>query len=478
MSVPQATRTLAAVMVLPPLLHRILTETPALRRAYLVGGCVRDWRLGRAVKDFDIEVFGLGYPELVRALERWGRVDLVGRSFGVAKLTGPDREQFDFSVARRDSKTAPGHKGFSVELDPGLEPEEAAARRDFTVNALMFDPRTGETLDFFGGQADLEQGVLRHTSGAFVEDPLRVLRGMQFAARFRLVGAPETLELCRSIRHSHAELAVERIREEWLKWATRSVKPSLGLRFLADSGWIENYPELAAMIGTPQDPEWHPEGDVFVHTGHCLDALVDLPAWREADDTARAVYALAVLLHDVGKPSTTARAERHGHVRIVSPGHESAGIGPAETFFDRLGLQNVLRERVPPLIRNHMSCHTHWSDHAVRRLAKRLEPENIAGLCTVMTADHMGRPPKPAVVPPGVVELLERAAALRVRDEAPKPILLGRHLRERGVPPGPAMGELLASAFEAQLDGKFHDLAGALAWIDQSTQASLHPPVQ
>jgi tRNA nucleotidyltransferase (CCA-adding enzyme) len=471
LSAPTTTTTLGRVVNLPPLLHRILTETPALKRAYLVGGCVRDGLLGRAVKDFDIEVFGLGYPELVRALEPWGRVDLVGKSFGVVKLSGPDKSQFDFSIARRDSKTAPGHKGFSVELDPGLSPEEAAARRDFTINALMFDPRSGETLDFFGGKADLEKGVLRHTSDAFTEDPLRVLRGMQFAARFQLVAAPGTLELCRSIRHTHAELAVERVRDEWLKWATRSTKPSLGLRFLADSGWLENYPELAAMVETPQDPEWHPEGNVFVHTGHCLDALVTLPAWQEADDTGRAIYSLAVLLHDVGKPLTTARAERHGQERIVSPGHESAGLPPAEAFFDRLGLPNILRHHVPPLIRNHMSCHCAWTDHAVRRLSKRLEPGNINGLCVVMTADHMGRPPKPAVVPAGVTELLERAAVLRVRAEAPKPILLGRHLLERGLPSGPAFGELLKTAYEAQLEGKFDDLEGALRWLSTTAAA-------
>jgi tRNA nucleotidyltransferase (CCA-adding enzyme) len=462
------------VVELPPLLHRILTETSALRTAFLVGGCVRDGLLGRPVKDFDVEVFGLDYPQLVKALERWGRVDLVGRSFGVAKLTGPDREQFDFSIARRDSKTAPGHKGFSVELDPALDPEEAASRRDFTINALMFDPRSRELLDFFGGRSDLEKGLLRHTSRAFTEDPLRVLRGMQFAARFELVAVPETLDLCRSIRHTHMELAVERVREEWIKWATRSVKPSLGLRFLADSGWLDNYPELAALDGTPQDPEWHPEGNVFVHTGHCLDALVKLPAWRDADDTTRAVYSFAVLLHDIGKPLTTARAERHGVERIVSPGHESAGMVPAEAFFDQLGLQNVLRDRIPPLVRNHMACHTHWTDQAVRRLAKRLEPETIHGLCAVMTADHMGRPPKPAVVPAGVVELLERAEALRVQAEAPKPILLGRHLLERGLSPGPRIGELLASAYEAQLDGAFADLDGALAWLDRATALPGH----
>lgn len=452
-------------MTLPPFLGQVLRETPALRRAFLVGGCVRDSLLGQPVKDFDVEVFGVDYPELVAGLKRWGRVDLVGKSFGVAKLSGPDREQFDFSIARRDSKTAPGHKGFSIDLDPSLEPKDAAARRDYTVNSLMFDPRSGEVLDFFGGQRDLEAGILRHTSAAFTEDPLRVLRGMQFASRFGLVGAPETLELCRSIRHTHSELPPERLREEWFKWASRSVKPSLGLRFLAESGWIENYPELEAMMRTPQDPEWHPEGNVFVHTGHCLDALAGLEEWQKADETGRIVLSLAVLLHDVGKPQVTHEAERHGRIRIVSPGHEEVGVSIAEGFFNRLGLPNVLRDRVPPLIRNHMACHTNWSSHAVRRLARRLEPENIADLCTVMTADHMGRPPKPAIVPEGVVELLQRAHDLHVKDSSPKPVLLGRHLLELGWKPGEAMGEMLKAAFEAQLDGAFHDVDGAVAWV-------------
>ncbi len=452
-------------MTLPPFLDQVLKDTPALRRAFLVGGCVRDSLLGKPVKDFDVEVFGVDYPELVAGLKRWGRVDLVGKSFGVAKLSGPDREQFDFSIARRDSKTAPGHKGFSIDLDPSLEPKDAAARRDYTVNALMFDPRSGEVLDFFGGQRDLAAGILRHTSDAFTEDPLRVLRGMQFASRFGLVGAPETLALCRSIRHTHSELPPERLREEWFKWASRSVKPSLGLRFLAESGWIENYPELEAMMRTPQDPEWHPEGDVFIHTGHCLDALVGLEEWQTAHETGRIVLSLAVLLHDVGKPQVTHEAERHGRIRIVSPGHEEVGVSIAERFFNRLGLPNVLRDRVPPLIRNHMVCHTNWSSHAVRRLARRLEPENIADLCTVMTADHMGRPPKPAIVPEGVVELLQRAHELQVKDSSPKPVLLGRHLLELGWKPGEAMGEMLKTAFEAQLDGAFHDVDGAVAWV-------------
>src|ERR1051325_2542919 len=177
-------------MNLPEELVRLLREVPALARAYLVGGCVRDSLLGIAHKDFDLEVYGVDYETLARQLSAHGRVDLVGKSFGVIKFSSRDGAQWDFSLPRRDSKTSAGHKGFQIEFDAAIAPQEAASRRDFTVNALMYDPRTGEYLDFFGGQNDLEKRVLRHTSAAFVEDPLRVLRGMQFVARFDLTPAP------------------------------------------------------------------------------------------------------------------------------------------------------------------------------------------------------------------------------------------------------------------------------------------------
>jgi tRNA nucleotidyltransferase (CCA-adding enzyme) len=290
---------------IPVELRRVLAETPELGRAYLAGGCVRDWLLGRAGHDYDVEVYGIGYERLVEALSRWGRVDRVGRSFGVVKLTVSGRTTYDFTVPRRDSKVGLGHKGFEVAFDPELTPAQAALRRDFTINSLLYDPRRGELLDFVGGQADLRGRILRHTSEAFLEDPLRVLRGMQFAARFGLGAAPETLALCRRIRGSHGELARERIWDEWLKWAVRAEVPSAGLRFLRDTGWLAHYPELEALVGTPQDPEWHPEGDVFVHTGHCCDALAGLAEWQGLDATSRAVYMFAVLAHDLGKPATT-----------------------------------------------------------------------------------------------------------------------------------------------------------------------------
>jgi len=457
---------------IPPNLLRLLRGAPELAEAYLVGGCVRDRLLGLPNKDFDVEVFGLDFERLAAVLGPWGRVDVVGRSFGVAKLTVAPGETYDFSLPRRDSKVAPGHRGFAVTFDAGLEPRAAAARRDFTINALMWHVRRGELLDFFGGEADLRAGLLRHTSAAFDEDPLRVLRGMQFAGRFRLTGTPETLALCRGIVARQSELAVERIREEWFKWAERSVEPSAGLRWLRDSGWIVHSPELAALPGVPQDPEWHPEGDVWTHTLHCLDALVSLPEWQSADPAGRRLLSFAVLCHDFGKPSCTRTEMRDGRVRTISPGHEAAGGPLAHSFLERLQAPESLTTRVVPLVENHLAHLQEASARGVRRLANRLAPATLAELMTVITADAFGRPPHPRVEPPGLVRLRAQTRDLHLASQAPRPILLGRHLLERGFRPGPEFREILDAAFEAQLDGAFADLDGARRWLDMRSGES------
>jgi tRNA nucleotidyltransferase (CCA-adding enzyme) len=333
----------------------------------------------------------------------------------------------------------------------------------------MFDPRTGEYLDFFGGRDDLQKGVLRHTSSAFIEDPLRVLRAMQFAARFDLSPAPETVELCRSITHTFPELAVERVGMEWFKWAVAGRRPSAGLRFLRETGWLRHFPEIAALDGTPQDPEWHPEGDVFTHTCHCCDALAELSEWRVADETTRRVLMFAVLAHDFAKPQTTKEVEHEGRKRIVSPGHEEEGGPLAESFLTRIDAPNEIKERVVPLVKHHLAHLQQVSDRAVRRLANFLQPATIAELCLLMTADHFGRPPKPRIIHEGVLELRAKAEELRIRNSAPKPLLQGRHLIAQGMEPGKHFGSLLSEAFEAQLEGEFADLDGALKWLEGRT---------
>ena len=211
-------------------------------RAFLVGGCVRDTLMDRPCKDFDLEIYGLSAEGVRSALLGSFELDLVGASFGVMKV---HHHPVDLALPRRENKIGAGHRGFLVETCPDLSFAEAAARRDFTINAIMLDPLTGEFLDPWNGRSDLKQGILRHVSEHFSEDPLRVLRGMQFSARFGFRFAPETVRLCETL--SQNELAGERIGSEWEKLFRKGVTPSRGLEFLKQCRWIRFYPELDAL---------------------------------------------------------------------------------------------------------------------------------------------------------------------------------------------------------------------------------------
>ncbi len=445
-------------------------------RPRLVGGCVRDWLLGLEPKDFDVEVFGLDFEQMGRALAPFGATDPVGRSFGVLKVRLGGNE-YDFSLPRRESKTGAGHRGFAVEPEPDLSEADAAARRDFTINAIAYDPLERRIIDHHGGERDLRAKVLRHTSAAFVEDPLRVLRAFQFAGRFDLTLAPETTALCRSIKAAFHELPLERVWGEWDKWCTKSVKPSAGLAVLKQSGWLSHFPEIAALDGLPQEPEWHPEGDVFVHTGLCLDALVTLPAWQEGDAHTRRVLALGVLAHDFGKATTTHQAERRRQIRWVSPGHEAAGGPITETFLPRIGAPLDLVGHVRPLVVHHLAHHQgmmNLRDTTVRRLARKIHPATIDNLVAVMTSDHLGRPPFVShEALRRIHDLRDVAHRLAVAQEAPRPIVLGRHLIALGMNPGPHFKPALEAAFESQLDGAFGDEAGGIEWMRNYLRA--HP---
>jgi tRNA nucleotidyltransferase (CCA-adding enzyme) len=461
---------------IPPLpgdLRSMLEAVRRVGRPRLVGGGVRDWLLGLPSKDFDIEVAGIGFEGLRQALAPFGATDVIGRSFGVIKVRGSEGSEYDFSLPRRESKTGAGHRGFAVEPDPTLGDADAAARRDFTVNAIAMDPFTGEVIDPFNGRDDLRARVLRHTSAAFSEDPLRVLRAFQLAARFDFTLAPETAALCREISPAFAELPVERVWAEWDKWAVKSARPSRGLEVLEQTGWIRHFPEVAALRGTSQEPEWHPEGDVLTHTAHCLDALVSLGEWISAPPARRRLLSFAVLAHDFGKPSTTQHAERRGKMRWVSPGHEAAGTPLAESFLRRIGAPLELDAPVKALVAHHLAHHHggtgDYSDTQVRRLARKLAPATIDDLAAVMAADAMGRPPlSPTDVLALIGRLRARAQALALEASAPRPIIQGRHLIALGRKPGPGFKAVLDAAFEAQLDGVFADEAGGLSWLTAS----------
>ena len=241
-------------------------------RALVVGGWVRDHLLGVRAKDVDIEVSGLPAERLEALLAGFGRVHAVGRAFGVFRVGGID---VDFSLPRRDSKRGPGHRGFHVAPDPSLDFAAAARRRDLTINSIGIDPLTGEVLDPHGGRRDLERRVLRATDPErFPEDPLRGLRVAQLAARLEMTPDEELVALCRTLDPS--ELSGERVFDEFAKLLLRAAKPSIGFHVLADTGQIRFFPELDALRGVPQDPEWHPEGDVWVHTLMVLDVAASL----------------------------------------------------------------------------------------------------------------------------------------------------------------------------------------------------------
>ena len=424
-------------------------------RALLVGGCVRDAYLGGSAKDADLEAFGVEPARLTAALESRFAIDLVGQAFCVVKIKGLP---LDVSVPRRESKSGLGHKGFTAEADPSLTFEEAAHRRDFTMNAMGFDPLSGEWLDPYGGRGDLDRRRLRHVSNRFAEDPLRVLRGVQFAARFRLKADPKTAALCRTM--TMEGLAKERVFDEWKKLLLLGEKPSLGLEFLRQTGWTGYFPELEALIGTPQDPEWHPEGDVWTHTLHCMDAYAEDRIGDEREDL---VVGLGTLCHDIGKPATTV-FERG---RWRSPGHDTAGEPLTRRFVRRLSNQKGLAKEAAALTRWHMApmqIGPDSSDAAVRRLSRRVG--RLDRLLRVCAADMNGRPPLPKTGREALSWLERRAAELDALDSRPKPILMGRHaLQELGMEPGPAVGEVLREAYEAQLDGAFDTLEAGIEWL-------------
>ena len=455
---------------IPSPLRPVLEALGRHGRPRLVGGCVRDALLGRPAGDIDIEVGKMGFDELVDLLKPFGATDVVGRSFGTVKL----RLQgtfYDISLPRRESKTGAGHRGFRIDPDPNLSDQDAAARRDFTINAMAWDPLAETLIDPLGGQRDLEARCLRHVGPAFVEDPLRVLRAMQLAARLDFDLADETAALAQSIASSFTELPTERIWGEWDKWATQSIKPSRGLDVLAQTGWIEHFPEIGALRGVPQEPEWHPEGDVWTHTKHCLDALVLDPAWESASPERRRILIFAVLSHDFGKPTTTERVEKNGQWRWTSPRHAKEGLEPTVSFLERIGAPHRLAPLIKPMVQFHLAHHDSGddlpTDSQIRRLARRISPANIADLTTLMSADANGRPPRED---PDTLErlgyLAQRAKELAVIDNAPSPLVQGRDLIARGLKPGPTFAPLLAAAFEAQLAGEFTDYAESSRWLD------------
>jgi len=432
-------------------------------RAMLVGGCVRDELMGIEPQDFDVEIYGIEPKKLREILESFGKVDAVGEAFTVYKL-GDD---LDVALPRREKKVSRGHKGFVVEGDKDMSFEEAAKRRDFTINAILQDALTGEIVDVYDGRKDIANKILRVVSKeTFAEDSLRVLRVAQFAARFEFDIDNETIEICRSI--DLTDLPKERICGEFEKLLLKAEKPSIGLQWLYDLNVVKQlFPELKSLVGVPQEKAWHPEGNVDVHTLMVVDEarklIDDLPYAKKI------TVMLGALCHDFGKPATTAFFDG----RWRSHAHDEAGVEPTLSFLDKLGIYTInnfdVREQVVQLVRYHllpgMFYKSKPGDGAFRRLARKVEPDL---LYRVAKADSLGR--NPEWLPrekwfkaEAQDWFIERVRELQIENEAPKPILMGRHLIELGLKPSPQFKEILEAVYEKQLDGQITSLNEAVS---------------
>lgn len=447
----------------PKILNILLAIKKAGGTSYLVGGSVRNHFLGILPRDLDIEVYGLSLASLEALLSKYGRVSKVGMSFGVIILSIDGELPTEFTLPRRDNKQGRGHKDFYIQVDPSMTLQEAASRRDFTINTMSYDPITNILYDPFQGAQDLSQHILRHVSDAYGEDPLRVLRGFQFISRFDLTPELETILKSRELVKEYDTLSVERIWMEWWKWAVQGKNLAAGLKWLVDTEWISFYPELKNLIDLEQDPIWHAqEKDVFEHTGLVLNKAVFIADREKLSDKERAILIFVALCHDMGKVTTTSRNEKG---RIVSPGHAEISSVLAYGFLNSIGAPGWLIGEVIPLTREHMARPSTF--RGVRRLAKRLEPSSIRTLALLMEADKTSRSTVFLSLPGFVTKLVTMAEEIKILDNAPKPVLMGRHLIDMGMPPGKIFSPILKTAYEAQLDGFFKDLTGAKAWLTQ-----------
>ena len=416
-------------------------------RALCVGGFVRDRILNRPSKDLDIEVFGIPQDKLQALLQSLGKVVPAGQAFPVYKLG-----DIDVALPRRESKTGRGHKGFTVEGDPSMPFEEAARRRDFTINAIGWDPLTNEYLDPFKGRDDLRKRILRVVDpSTFADDSLRVLRALQFAARFELTIDPDTARICSAIALD--DLPAERIWGEFQKLLLQAERPSIGFALARELGVVHQIlPEMEPLYDTPQDAEWHPEGDVWIHTLMVIDKARALNG--DLDRPRLAAIMLGAVCHDLGKPATTAVIDG----RVKSPNHEAMGVEPTTKILDRLNVNTLdgfdVRAQVMGLVTEHLRPMAFFktrdtvTDGAFRRLAQKVDLELLARFAR---SDCHGR--TGTFDCSGIDWFLERARSLGVEHKPPTPILLGRHLIELGVSPGREMGDILRAIYELQLDG-------------------------
>lgn len=421
---------------------------------YYVGGCVRDELLGRPTKDVDVEVHGLAPEVLERLLDGLGTRLTIGESFGIYTLAGCG---LDIALPRREHCTGQSHRDFAVSVDPFAGTLAAARRRDFTVNAMMKNVQTGKLIDPFGGRRDLESGILRHVkSDTFSEDALRVLRAAQFAARFSFTVAEETKALCRAMTLSH--LSRERVFMELCKALLGAEHPSVFFDFLREVGHLSHwFPELESLIGVPQAPRYHAEGDVWNHTMLTLDAAAALRSRtvRPRD------FMLSALLHDVGKALTTECTDGVYHAYR----HEAVSDAPVTAFLRRLTDEDKLLGYCLSMVRLHMRpgmAHTAASHVKATNALFDASPEGEDLICLCL-ADVRGC--RPMRDDRELEAFLHERLSIYQRTMA-RPYVTGRDLIDAGLTPGESFHELLAYAHKLRLSGldKKSQLSQTLAY--------------
>lgn len=434
-------------------------------QALLVGGSVRDMLLGKIPKDFDLEIYKLEAEQVEEIISKFGKVNDVGKAFGILKISLNSGLDIDISLPRTDSKVAAGHRGFEIKTDPNMTIKEAAQRRDFTFNSMATDPLTSELFDYYGGANDLANGILKITNNErFKDDPLRVMRALQFIGRFELKIHPESVETLKEMIPYLKELPKERIGEEWKKLLLKSPKPSIALEAGMELGvFAYLHPEIANLKNIPQDQEWHPEGDVWQHSLLVVDQAAKTAEQQKLPPNEALVLLLSSLSHDFGKVTTTELAD--GHIR--SHGHEAAGEEPTRAFLNSLAIDTISKEKIIKLVVAHLAptmlyiAETNTtngiSDGAIRRLAQKLYPATIQELVMVSEADHLGRGPFadegnetgntiPRCNYLPKEWLLNRAQELNVKNKQPESLTLGRDWIQFGFKPGKHLGALIKLA--------------------------------
>jgi len=422
-------------------------------KIYAVGGTVRDQFLQHPSKDQDLLVTQVPFESLTKILKRYGDVFTVGKSFGVIKFYpkhSPDT-CLDIALPRKEVSTGVGHRDFQVDFDPMLPVETDLQRRDFTINAMAQEILTEEIIDPFRGQEDLKNKTLRMVAPrAFEEDPLRLMRGIQFAARFQLEIEPITLEAMKKNAELIKTVSPERISEE-LKKLLSAEKPSLGFIWMNKTGLLKPvFPELAENVGVEQGNKFLND-DVFMHTMRVLDASRKDAAIPNAGDLE---LMLSALFHDVGK-ARTKRFDKAKN-RLTFYGHQTLSRRMAKMRMNALRMTTigVNPDNVAHLVEEHMfQTKAFFTDRAIRRFINKIGPEHILKLVDLRLADNRG-----GKYPEGIkgvlnlrkkiAEELNKQTPFSVKDLAVR----GTDLMALGIPEGREIGNILHQLVEFILD--------------------------